>query len=58
MVGFQLWVNLPAAEKMGQPRYQEVTADSIPTVEKDGVKNLPTHAIAGGGLSVELGFPA
>jgi redox-sensitive bicupin YhaK (pirin superfamily) len=36
--GFQLWVNLPAAEKMGQPRYQEVNAASIPTVEKDGVK--------------------
>ena len=31
--GFQLWVNLPAAEKMSTPRYQEVTADSIPTVE-------------------------
>lgn len=36
--GFQLWVNLPAAEKMSQPRYQEVTADSIPTVENQGVE--------------------
>jgi len=36
--GFQLWVNLPAAEKMSQPRYQEIAADSIPTVEKDGLK--------------------
>ena len=35
--GFQLWVNLPAAEKMGQPRYQEVSAGEIPVVEKDGV---------------------
>jgi hypothetical protein len=35
--GFQLWVNLPAAEKMGEPRYQEVRSDSIPIVEKDGV---------------------
>jgi len=34
--GFQLWVNLPAAEKMGQPRYQEVNADDIPSVEVDG----------------------
>lgn len=34
--GFQLWVNLPAAQKMGQPRYQEVAADTIPVVEKDG----------------------
>ncbi len=36
--GFQLWVNLPAAQKMSQPRYQEVTASSIPTVETDGLK--------------------
>ena len=35
--GFQLWVNLPAAEKMSQPRYQEVSAGEIPIVEKDGV---------------------
>jgi redox-sensitive bicupin YhaK (pirin superfamily) len=34
--GFQLWVNLPAAQKMDQPRYQEVTASSIPVIEKDG----------------------
>ena len=36
--GFQLWVNLPAAQKMGQPRYQEVTSGAIPTAESDGVK--------------------
>ncbi len=36
--GFQLWVNLPAAQKMGQPRYQEVNAGSIPVVEKDGAE--------------------
>jgi len=36
--GFQLWVNLPAAEKMGRPRYQEVMADDIPVAEKDGLK--------------------
>jgi len=35
--GFQLWVNLPAAEKMSQPRYQEVPTDTIPIVEEDGV---------------------
>ena len=34
--GFQLWVNLPAAQKMGQPRYQEVNAAAIPSVTKDG----------------------
>ena len=34
--GFQLWVNLPAAQKMGQPRYQEVNAATIPSTTKDG----------------------
>ncbi len=34
--GFQLWVNLPAALKMGQPRYQEVKAAEIPTVQTGG----------------------
>ncbi len=32
--GFQLWVNLPAHLKMTQPRYQEVSAASIPTYDK------------------------
>ncbi len=30
MGGFQLWVNLPAAHKMMEPRYREVTNDQIP----------------------------
>jgi len=34
--GFQLWVNLPAALKMSQPRYQEVSADTIPAVQLNG----------------------
>jgi hypothetical protein len=34
--GFQLWVNLPAAQKMSQPRYQEVNSSTIPILEKDG----------------------
>lgn len=29
----QLWVNLPAAQKMTSPRYQAITAGEIPTVE-------------------------
>jgi len=36
--GFQLWVNLPARMKMSTPRYQEVSDQTIPAVEKDGVK--------------------
>lgn len=34
--GFQLWVNLPAAQKMSKPRYQEVKEGEIPTAEHDG----------------------
>ncbi len=31
--GFQLWVNLPAAQKMTKPHYQEVKENQIPIVE-------------------------
>lgn len=30
MRGFQLWVNLPARDKMGEPRYQEFAPERIP----------------------------
>jgi redox-sensitive bicupin YhaK (pirin superfamily) len=30
MRGFQLWVNLPAKDKMVEPRYQEFAPESIP----------------------------
>jgi hypothetical protein len=36
--GFQLWVNLPAAQKMSAPRYQEIAADSIPALEQEGAR--------------------
>lgn len=36
--GFQLWVNLPAAQKMDPPRYQDVVADQVPIIEKDGAQ--------------------
>jgi redox-sensitive bicupin YhaK (pirin superfamily) len=36
--GFQLWVNLPAVEKMSMPRYREIKAESIPVVETEGIK--------------------
>jgi redox-sensitive bicupin YhaK (pirin superfamily) len=38
MIGFQLWVNLPAKLKMMTPRYQNIEAKSIPLINrKDGV---------------------
>jgi redox-sensitive bicupin YhaK (pirin superfamily) len=33
--GFQIWVNLPRADKMAAPRYQGVTAAEIPTTTAD-----------------------
>jgi len=39
MVGFQLWVNLPARLKMTSPRYQNITSDQIPEIQhEDGVR--------------------
>ena len=34
--GFQLWINLPAAEKMGPARYREFAADRIPVERRRG----------------------
>ncbi len=36
MWGFQLWVNLPAADKMTAPRYQDIPAEQIPEIALDG----------------------
>ena len=39
MVGFQLWVNLPAELKMMAPRYQNIESNQIPVINReDGVK--------------------
>ncbi len=35
MHGFQLWANLPASQKMTEPRYQDVTSADIPEVTED-----------------------
>jgi quercetin 2,3-dioxygenase len=32
----QLWVNLPAVDKMSEPKYQEITKSHIPVIAKDG----------------------
>jgi redox-sensitive bicupin YhaK (pirin superfamily) len=37
MRGFQLWINLPAAEKMGAPAYQEFAA-AHPDGQRDGAR--------------------
>ena len=42
MGGFQLWANLPAAQKMTPPRYRDVTVDQIPEM---GLENGSTIRI-------------
>ena len=39
LAGFQLWVNLPAQDKMMRPRYQEFLSSAIPEVQRpDGTR--------------------
>jgi len=58
MRGFQLWLNLPAREKMTAPRYQEFGPERIPTVTpNEGVR---VKVIAGtvGGTQGPISQPA
>lgn len=45
MGGFQLWVNLPARQKMMDPRYQEVKREGIPEVPVS--KGIRARVVAG-----------
>jgi redox-sensitive bicupin YhaK (pirin superfamily) len=50
--GFQIWVNLPARDKMMRPRYQEVPSGRIPTAATaDGKARV--RVIAGEALGVQ-----
>ncbi len=44
MLGAQLWLNLPAKDKMVQPSYGDIKAESVPIVDENGAK---VHIIAG-----------
>jgi len=51
MHGFQIWVNLPARDKMMPPRYQEIPAARIPqATSADG--KVTVRVIAGSALGV------
>ena len=42
--GFQLWVNLPAIEKMSAPNYQDIQPDSVPMAH---IQNADVKVLAG-----------
>ncbi|HHT26610.1 MAG TPA: pirin family protein [Firmicutes bacterium] len=44
MLGAQLWLNLPAKDKMTDPSYGDIKAEDVPIIENDGVR---VHIIAG-----------
>ncbi len=49
MHGFQLWANLPAADKMMEPRYRGITASEIPVVSDPGGATIRIVAGSVGG---------
>ncbi len=70
MKGFQLWVNLPARDKMSPPRYQNIEPEDVPEIVRDDGAKVRVVAgsydgVAGavGGISVDplyvdVGLPA
>jgi redox-sensitive bicupin YhaK (pirin superfamily) len=70
MWGFQLWVNLPASEKMTAPRYQDIGPERIPEValENGGLVRViagalgdvrgPVQAEATAPLYLDIAIPA
>ena len=50
MEGFQLWLNLPAAEKMREPWYRDISNEEVPQFTRDGAT---VRVIAGRSHGVE-----
>lgn len=70
MRGFQLWVNLPARDKMCPPRYQNIEPGAVPEVTRDdgvairiiagtvdGIEG-PVRGIAAAPLYIDMTMPA
>lgn len=55
MRGFQLWVNLPAKDKMQAPRYQDIVPERLPVLQigADGA----VLEVAQGGATLEVAAP-
>ncbi len=58
MRGFQLWVNLPASDKMVAPKYQEFAPDRIPQVVPAGGVSVKVVAGRVGGVDGPIVHPA
>jgi redox-sensitive bicupin YhaK (pirin superfamily) len=50
--GIQLWVNLPAQDKMTQPKYQEIRRNDIPVI----TENKVTHRLVSGQWNGQKGI--
>ncbi|MHC1781839.1 MAG: pirin family protein [Anaerolineaceae bacterium] len=50
MYGFQLWANLPKANKMMDPRYQEIKSEQIPEVPMPGGVRIRVICGQAGGI--------
>jgi redox-sensitive bicupin YhaK (pirin superfamily) len=50
MEGFQLWLNLPAKDKMCEPGYRDIPSSEIPSLMRDGVA---VRVIAGASHGVQ-----
>lgn len=44
MLGVQLWLNLPAKDKMTAPKYRDILKENIPVIDEE---NCQVHIIAG-----------
>jgi len=70
MQGFQLWVNLPAKDKMTEPRYQEIPPQEVPVASLPGGASAkviagtvagttgPIGGIATDPMLIDLSIPA
>lgn len=58
MRGFQLWINLPARDKMTEPKYQEFGPEKIPTVDLAGGARVKVLAGQVGSVTGPIAQPA